>query len=83
MRRHGPSVVGNLPSPLRGLGRVGVAFPGLRTLSWPIFSGCLGNYGTKTFRRTCHFVLWPGFKVTIPVSMLPQVFLLNGSAKLN
>jgi hypothetical protein len=39
-------------------------------------------YGTNTLRRTCHFVLWPGLSVTMPVSMPFQIFE-NGSAKLN
>src|SRR6185437_8336098 len=37
--------------------------------------------GTHTRRRTCHFVVSPGFSVTIPVSM-PFHSLPKGSAKL-
>ena len=41
-----------------------------------------GLHGTKTCSRTCHFVLWPGFSVIMPVSIFPHS-LPNGSAKLN
>lgn len=43
---------------------------------------CCACYGTKTFSRTCHLVLAPGFNVTIPVSIEPHSFP-KGSAKLN
>ena len=39
------------------------------------------DYGTKTRSRTCHRVLWPGFSVTMPVSLEPHS-LPKGSAKL-
>src|ERR1035438_1607386 len=41
--------------------------------------GC--DYGTNSFNRTCHLVLWPGLSVTMSVSILPHSSP-NGSAKL-
>jgi len=38
--------------------------------------------GTKTCSRTCQVVVWPGFNVTMPVSIDPHS-LPNGSAKFN